>query len=119
MANFSKYIQIAYYLNGLVDDGESITVDEVKKLIRSNGIFHWLKSTYGDRIDISLLTEEDKTEISNLFKSLADYVDESRKFCVKENGFCLLVAYCLQAAQDEYGEATKKRGPTVHFTPFN
>jgi hypothetical protein len=90
---------LGFYFNSLVDSGEFLDLRETHDKIRSKRLFEWLMTMYSDRLDISLFTKEQLIEIEGFFESLSVSTDEARKMGVEKNGLCLLVAYCLEAAQ--------------------
>ncbi|GBD95392.1 MAG TPA: hypothetical protein ENG83_03130 [Nitrospirae bacterium] len=97
----SKLTFIAFYLNGVLGSGKynDIEIDEVKDQIQNRRIFDYLKEKLGTDVDLSLLTDDDKTELIDEWIGLVEAVDEGRKMCVDKNGLCLLVAYLLEGIQ--------------------
>lgn len=71
----------------------------MKARIYDHTIFDYLNDRLGVDIDLSLLTPEDKQELSSEWEDLALAVDESRKMGVERRGLCLLVAYLLEGIQ--------------------
>jgi|GEM_PF-1290903 len=92
------YTFLGFYLNSLVDEGETLE-QETHQKIRSRTLFPWLMDKYGDRLDISLFSPENLNSIESFFEDLSVATNESRKMGIEHNGLCLLVAYCLEAAQ--------------------
>lgn len=95
------YTFLGFYFNSLVDSGEFLDLAETHDKIRSKKLFEWLMSMYSDRLDISLFTIDQLNKIEDFFESLSITTDEARKMGIERNGLCLLVAYCLEAAQRE------------------
>lgn len=93
------YTFLGFYFNALVDEGESLDLQETHEKIRSKSLFKWLKEKYADSLDISLFSETELNQIEAFFDSLSVSVNERKKMGVENNGLCLLVAYCLEAAQ--------------------
>jgi hypothetical protein len=93
------YTFLGFYFNSLVDSGEVLDLRETHSKIRSKKLFEWLMSMYSDRLDISLFTKDQLNKIEDFFESLSIATDEARKMGIEKNGLCLLVAYCLEAAQ--------------------
>lgn len=90
---------LAFYLNSLLDDKRVLDIRETKNRINDGTLFDWLKNKFGNDIDFSLYTDDDKKVLIELFQSLVDAVDEKRKMGVKNNGLALLIAYCLEGIQ--------------------
>jgi len=96
-----KYTFLGFHLNSLVDAGEFLDLKATHEKIRSKQLFDWLTTMYGDKIDISLYDKTQLNKIEDFFKSLSITTDEARKMGIEKNGLCLLIAYCLEAAQRE------------------
>lgn len=96
-----KFTFLGFHFNSLVDAGEILDLKTTHEKIRSKQLFKWLKIRYGNRLDISLFNKIQLGEIESFFESLSVATDESRKMGIEKNGLCLLVAYCLEAAQRE------------------
>lgn len=96
-----KYTYLGFYLNSLVDSGEFISLSEVKIEISKRTVLSFLKSKYEDKFDISLYTKAELETIEDFFNGLNHAVDEQRKMGIEKNGLCLLIAYCLEALQNE------------------
>lgn len=94
-----KYTFLGFYLNSLIDNGEFISLSEIKEKINNKAVFPFLKSKYEDRLDISIYTEEELEKLEEFFFGLYNAVDEQRKMGIEKNGLCLLVAYCFEALQ--------------------
>ncbi len=90
---------LGFYFNSLVDSGEFLDLKETHNKIRIKKLFEWLMSIYSDKLDISLFTKDQLDKIETFFESLSIATDEARKMGIEKNGLCLLVAYCLEAAQ--------------------
>jgi len=90
---------LGFYFNMLVDNGEFINLSDTHDKLNNGGLFIWLKSIFGDRLDISLYTNEELNSIEEFFSSLSNAVDEERKMGITKNGLCLLVAYCFEGIQ--------------------
>lgn len=95
------YTYLGFYFNSLVDAGEFLELRETHKKMRDKKLFDWLMSMYSDRLDISLFSKDDLKAIEDFFESMSIATDEYRKMGIERNGLCLLVAYCLEAAQRE------------------
>ena len=92
---------LAFELNHAIDAGHAgeITVDAVKDNIRSGKIFDFLEAQLAGDLDISLFYNDDRAELIAEWRSLADSVDEERKFGVSRDGICLLIAYIVEGIQ--------------------
>lgn len=95
------YTFLGFHFNSFIDNGDVLDLKETHKRIRDKAIFPWLKDKYGDRLDISLFSPEDLNSFEAFFESLSISTDENKKMGVKNNGLCLLLAYCLEGAQRE------------------
>lgn len=93
------YTFLGFYFNSLVDSGEVLDLQTTHDKIRSKSLFKWLMTKYADRLDISLFSTEQLDKIEIFFESLSLATDERKKMGIEKNGLCLLVAYCLEAAQ--------------------
>ena len=93
------YTFLGFYFNSLVDDGETLNLEETHQKIRSKTLFNWLQVKYPDRLDISIFSPDGLNNIESFFESLSIATNEKRKMGIQKNGLCLLVAYCLEAAQ--------------------
>lgn len=93
------YTFLGFHFNSLIDAGEVLDLRETHQKIRSVSLFPWLKTKFGDSLDLSLFTDEDIRQIESFFESLSIATDEKRKMGIENNGLCLLVAYCFEAAQ--------------------
>ena len=96
-----KFTFLGFYFNSLVDSGEFLDLKETHSKIRNKELFSWLLTMYSGRLDVSLFSKEQLDEIEDFFESLSITTDEARKMGIEKNGLCLLVAYCLEAAQRE------------------
>jgi hypothetical protein len=98
------YTFLGFHFNSLVDNGEILNLEETHQKIRSKSLFPWLKSKFGNSIDISLFSDREIEDIEEFFESLSFATDERRKMGIQKNGLCLLVAYCFEAAQRKQNE---------------
>lgn len=99
-----RFTYLGFHFNSLVDSGEFIDLKQTHQKIQDKKLFSWLKDKFGDRMDISLYTENELNEIENFFAALSWNVDEDRKMGISKNGLCMLVAYCLDGAQKKIGD---------------
>lgn len=92
---------LGFQFNALLDSGESLDIQETQVKIEEEKLFSWLKDLYGKRIDISLFSPVDLSELEELFASLSNAIDEERKMGIRKNGLCLLIGYCLELIQNK------------------
>ncbi|EEQ1355378.1 TPA: hypothetical protein ACIBY0_004514, partial [Salmonella enterica subsp. enterica serovar Enteritidis] len=78
---------------------DSITIEDIKSELEKGTLFSYLKKELGTDIDISVLTEKEKTHLNNEWLDMSLAVSERRKFCVERGGLCLLVAYIFESIQ--------------------
>lgn len=90
---------LGFHFNSLVDSGEFVGLNEMREQLSKGNLFKWLEEKYGNRVDVSLFSNEEIKKIESFFKNLSDNVDEGRKMGIEKNGLCLLVAYCFDGAQ--------------------
>ncbi|SAL16795.1 hypothetical protein AWB71_00668 [Caballeronia peredens] len=94
---------LAFYLNGAVDSGKRVSLDDMYAEIEAGTVFDFLKRNI-ERIDLSSLNAKDKSELIEEWQRTANAVDARRKLVVEHNGYCLLLAYVLNGIQHRYGE---------------
>ncbi|KOS05038.1 hypothetical protein AM493_02555 [Flavobacterium akiainvivens] len=99
MTHPTPFTFLGFYLNSLVDSGKVETLSDIKRRLENNTLFEYLDGKYNDSFDISLFSKKQLIEIEDYFAMMANAIDEDRKMGITENGLCLLVAYCFQAAQ--------------------
>jgi len=92
---------MAFYINGAAGSGDytHITIDQVLTAMEDKTIFDFLEEKLGDDINLSLLSNEQRMELSEEWESIANAVDHERKFCVRKGGLNLVIAYILQSIQ--------------------
>lgn len=93
------YTFLGFHFNSLVDQGSKLDLQQTHDKIRRKELFPWLKEKFDNSLDISLFSQTDLDKVESFFESMSSAVNEKRKFGVTENGLCLLVAYCFEAAQ--------------------
>jgi hypothetical protein len=89
-----KYTNIILKINSLIDQGEIIDLNETIEKIKEQNLFNWLEEKFENRLILDALTKEDRNEIEIYFHSVWQGVNEN-KIVIKNNGLCLLIAYCL------------------------
>lgn len=98
-------------LNGLIDAElhRDVTVEEAREHIRRGDVFAWLKDKYGRDFDASPLVYDTAVAddiVEGLQNLLGGYEgDEGRKWGVRNNGICLVLAWVNELLQlDEHQE---------------
>jgi len=99
MTKILQYTYLAFNLNSLLDGGSLLDYDETVAHIGDGTLFGWLEEKFRNKIDLSLLDVTDAATVLEHFQSLANAVDAERKFGVRKNGLCLLIAYCVECIQ--------------------
>jgi len=89
---------LSFCLNSLLDQELKLDYQETIEQIEKGRIFEWLKTKFGDNIDLSLYETADKEALLELFNNLLD-VNARKKFMVEKNGISLLLAYCIEGVQ--------------------
>jgi len=100
MGPITKFTILGFELNHLLDEGQTVSLEEVEKKIKAGVIFDWLSEKYSD-IDLSLYAPKDREELNSFFDNLLNAVDAQRKMGVKNNGLSLLLAYCIEGIQQQ------------------
>lgn len=90
-----RYSWLAHEFVVLLDQGQSMTVDETKSSIRDGSLFERLREQHPG-FDVSTYEPTELETILNVFGSLADEVDEDRKLGISHNGLALCLAYCIE-----------------------
>ena len=85
---------LVWRIVGLVDDGVSADIEQVRRRVDDGTLFPWLAETFNVNVpdDAALLLLEE-------FRSLDNAVDAARKFLVERDGMVLLLAWCIQLYQ--------------------
>lgn len=92
-------------VNGLVSDNCFETIEEIEKHFEEENIVEYICERYKDTVDLSPFREDGPYSIDKVNKYFANYTgyikgNERRKFCVGNNGLCLIVALCLEGVFD-------------------
>lgn len=105
---------LLFGLNHLVDHGyaEGITLAEVKRHIKKGNVLNWLDERFKGHIDMSIFLHSNHEAHREITKGLQDLEggyagDENRKWGVKNNGICLLIAWTAELVQQK---ALKEEG---------
>lgn len=96
-----RYTLLAFHLNALLDQGRILDIDETLARAEAGDVLDWLTELFGPEVDLSLMGLQDRTAVIETFRGIANAVDARRKFGVERNGLALLVAYCIQALQQD------------------
>lgn len=103
MANVElfKLTYTAFMVNHLLDTGkyDDVTIDELGPHLENETIFQFLTERFGDELPLGILTGDDRLELAAEWASLWNAVDAGRKFAVRRNGVCLLLAYVIESIQ--------------------
>jgi hypothetical protein len=97
-----RYSFLAFQLNGLLDQGQSIPIDEAHDRIHDGSLIDWLADRYGGEphyFDVSLYDAEERELILKVFESMSDAIDAKGKLGVAHNGIALCLAYCIEVMQ--------------------
>jgi hypothetical protein len=98
--NYHRFLSLAGQLLSLIDNGKKLDISATHKQIREKTIFGTLTEQFGSRIDVSSFTKKEQAEMMEFFGTLSQVVDERRKMGVEHNGLCLLLAYCIEAMEE-------------------
>lgn len=95
---FSQLTMLAFDLNAALDAGMHATFsyDDLISEIRNGDPLAAIKGALGNRLDLSLWSETDKTELRERWNSFNNAIDASRKFGVNRSGLSLALAYTLE-----------------------
>ena len=89
---------LGLWLNKLVDEGESISLDNVFNEIENKTVWNLLDEKTNGRT--KFYNELQREELSNYFFTAAQN-DANDRSLVNNNGYCLLIAYLLDAVVDK------------------
>jgi len=96
-----RYTFLAFQFNLLLDQGETLPVEEVQEKIEGGTLFGWLEDRYGREphfLDLSLYEDQERGTILAAFQELLG-VNADRKFGVTRNGISLCLAFCIEVLQ--------------------
>lgn len=103
----SRYTYLALQLNGLLDQGESLDIGVTTDRVDHGMVFTLLEETYGDRIDLSTLSGDDRGEIAARFADYSAVGGIRKHYLVERNGLAMLVAFCIEGAHQVSEEAAR------------
>jgi len=98
---------LGFQLNAYLEDGnDGLTFDEVYDGLDKGTLWGVINAKH-PTMDLSLLTKSDPAEGARLIQALLDASEgmrerERRKYGVNGSGLALLLAYTLEAIQQEY-----------------
>jgi len=104
MVKINMLTYLTFELISLVDSGLSIPVKEVKRLCEEKRVFEELERRFPIKqtgLDLSLLKEDVRKDLDEIFQDMSLAIDERRKFAVQNNGLCLLITYAQEQIQRE------------------
>lgn len=101
--NAYSYTGIIWSIMPALSSGRSISLSQTQDRINDGTLFEWLKAELGEDFgDWTGHDENQRAAVLDQFQSLAVAVDEKRKFGVRDNGLCLIVAYCAECLQQAF-----------------
>lgn len=95
-----RYTHLASEALSLIDQGESLDVDETRQHAEKGTLLAWLEKRFDERIDFTNYLGSDKTVLSYRFQALANAVSPG-DIGVANNGLALVAAYCLEVVQQD------------------
>ncbi|MGH3297711.1 MAG: hypothetical protein ACRDP7_38550 [Trebonia sp.] len=95
-----RYTHLALQALPLLDEGDSLDLDDTRKHAENGTLFAWLESEFGSRIDLSLFDSAVRGEMSERFAMLANATSTS-DLGISRSGLALVVAYCLEMIQQD------------------
>ena len=101
MRKIVRFTFLGFHLTSIKDSGNSLDLAETQKHLKEKTLFPFLKTKFGDRLDISLYKPEELENIEELFHQLYWNVDSKRKFGIEHDGLSLLIAYCFEGIQQD------------------
>ncbi|HHT9108293.1 MAG TPA: hypothetical protein ACFYEF_09275 [Candidatus Wunengus sp. YC63] len=90
-------VHLSFRLNEALDSGKTIPLPDIEKAIEDGTIFNLLGNNIPDFK--TFISQDDKTFLLQEWQKILDAYS-SRKFGVSNSGYCLILAYCLQAIND-------------------
>ncbi len=89
---------LAFQFNMLLDQGETLPIEEVQEKIEDGSLFGWLEDRYAKEpcfLDLSLYEAQERGTIVAAFQELLG-VSADRKFGITHNGISLCLAFCIE-----------------------
>jgi hypothetical protein len=105
MRYLHRFTLLAWEANSMLDQGETLDIDETRAKIESGELIDWFAERFASETDMSLYGPDDRNEAARVLADIDGGVDARRKFGVENGGLQLIVALCLQAIQggeDDY-----------------
>lgn len=103
MKPISRLTYLGFQLIWAKDGSEQdFSVKEVKNSLENGTMFELLEQRFGKWMDLSLLKQDDRKELTEKFLDIALIVDERKKFGVNKSGLLLVLAYVLEQIGREY-----------------
>lgn len=93
------YTNLGFQLNQLVDAGEKISLEITLERLREKSILEYLIKKFDTKINIDMFTQTEYYDIENTFNTYW-LCNLENKLRIKNNGLCLLIAYCLQKVNE-------------------
>ena len=89
------FCQLGLQINGLVDKGEFLTIDEVFEMAESETLVKWLD----EKVNLFYWGEAEKRIMSMEFFALTNVIDPAGKMGIENNGLVLLSSFCFEFIQ--------------------
>jgi hypothetical protein len=87
-----RYSFLAFQLTMLLDEGQSMPVEEARRRIHDGSLFGRLEEL---RADVSLYDAGERRAVLSVFEDLSDNAD----FAETRNGIALCLAFCIEVMQ--------------------
>ena len=97
-----RYTYLAFELNTMLDEGDVVSIEEMRRLVDDGTVFEWLDEERASHDDIegSPVDPDVRDAILTVFRTL-NKADPLRQFGVERNGIALLLAYCIEGIQQQ------------------
>ena len=93
-----RYTHLASKLNRLIDEGQVLPIEEMRRGIDDGYLFDRLGEFYGGEphnLDLSVYGPGERREILDMFDRTANAYDTEHDLGITHNGLALILAYCL------------------------
>jgi hypothetical protein len=97
----SSYTRFGFHLVALLDKGEVLDLDETSAHLKDGSLFDWLKGRFGGDVDVTTFDAIGGGRHQALeFFQTHEITEGASRYDIHSNGIALLLAYCLEAAQE-------------------
>jgi len=97
----SSYTGFGFHLVALLDKGEVLDLDETSAHLKDGSLFDWLKGRFGGDVDVTTFDAIGGGRHQALeFFQTHEITEGASQYDIHSNGIALLLAYCLEAAQE-------------------